>query len=60
MSHTRIARGTTGKGQHQWRRPQDTVDFTPHICKGNRDEPCRGRMGHGGLFGKQVIGGETR
>jgi hypothetical protein len=40
MSHTRRARGTTGKGQHHRRRPQDTVDFTPHICKGNHGEGC--------------------
>jgi hypothetical protein len=35
MSHTRLARGTTGKGQHHRRRPQDPVDFISHIGKGN-------------------------
>ena len=38
MYHTGGRLSLRGEGEQELRRPQDTVGFTPHICKGNRDE----------------------
>ena len=40
MYHTGQCLSLQGEGEQVRREPQDTVGFTPHICKGNRDEDC--------------------
>ena len=34
MYHTGGCLSLRGEGEQELRRPQDTVGFTPHICKG--------------------------
>ena len=36
MYHTGQCLSLQGEGEQVRREPQDTVGFTPHICKGNR------------------------
>ncbi len=40
MYHTGQCLSLRGEGEQALRGSQDTVGFTPHICKGNRDEDC--------------------
>ena len=40
MYHTRRHLSLRGEGEQELQGSQDTVGFTPHICKGNRDEDC--------------------
>src|SRR4029453_4017352 len=38
--HTRRCVSRRGAGERKWQGPQNTVGFTPHICKGNHVEGC--------------------
>ena len=40
MYHTGEGLSLHGEGEQALRSAQDTVGFTPHICKGNHDEGC--------------------
>ena len=40
MYHTGEGLSLHGEGEQALRGAQDTVGFTPHICKGNHDEGC--------------------
>jgi hypothetical protein len=44
MYHTGEGLSLYGEGEQALRGAQNTVGFTPHICKGNHDEGCQGRL----------------
>ena len=61
--HTRLCVSRRGAGERKLQGPQNTVGFTPHICKGNHvegwevttnTEKQRSRINHSGQYGLRM------